>query len=465
MSRAGELFENGRIQDAVTAVRRLIAGSGKKYYVKTFGCQQNEADSERIAGMCEDMGYLPADSPDEASLIVVNTCAVREHAEKKAISVTGQYKHLKNADPGLVIAMCGCMVSQASRAEQIKKSLPYVDFTFGTSDIHLFPVLLSDRLAGGKRRFELPPDNPPIVEGIPVRRESGFRAWLSIMYGCDNFCSYCIVPYVRGRERSRNPADVLREAEELIGAGYRDVTLLGQNVNSYGRNCPFGCDFPGLMRRIDAIDGDYLIRFMTSHPKDATRELADTIAGSRHIAHQYHLPAQSGSDSVLRSMNRGYTFDEYAEKAGYIRRVIPDVTLTSDIIVGFPGENEEDFEDTLRLLRTVRYDMVYSFIYSPRRGTPAAEDPAQVPDEVKGERMRRLLELQTGISSEINEKYYGKVLRVLIHGKSKNDPGMLETRTEGGKILLIPDDGTEAGEFVNARVTGTGAFLLYGERG
>ncbi len=449
-------------RESVAAVRELLGGRRVYAYILTFGCQQNEADSEKLAGMAEQMGYTLCDEPDIASLIVVNTCAVREHAEKKALSVIGQFKHCKRRNPGTVIAVCGCMVSQRHRAEELKERYPYVDLSFGTSDLRLFPSLLLERLKGGRRSFTLPPDRPPVPEYMPARRALNYRAWVSIMYGCDNYCSYCIVPYVRGRERSRSPEAVEAEVRGLVESGCLDITLLGQNVNSYGRGCGFGCDFPGLISRLSRIPGDHLLRFMTSHPKDATRELADVMASSGHVARQFHLPAQSGSDRVLSAMNRGYTADEYIGKVSYIREKLPGCVLTSDIMVGFPGETEEDFAATLELMRTVRFDMVYSFIYSPRGGTPAASMPDQVPEDVKGDRMRRLLELQTSISAQINEGLEGRTMRVLCCGPSRTDAGMLECRTEGWKQVLVPAGSLEEGRYADVEITGTGAFTLRG---
>ena len=448
----------------VESVRELAGAGGRRpgVYIRTFGCQQNEADSEKIAGMAESMGYCIQDRPEGASLIVVNTCAVREHAEKRALSVIGQYKHLKAADPSVIIAVCGCMVSQGKRADQLKRSYPYVDFSFGTSDLHLFPALLLDRLKGGRRVFRLPPDEPPVPEIMPTERGSSYRAWVSIMYGCNNFCSYCIVPYVRGRERSREPDAVIGEVRDLVARGYRDITLLGQNVNSYGRGCSFDCDFTELLRRADGIDGDFLLRFMTSHPKDATPELIDAIAGGRHVARQFHLPAQSGSDAVLRAMNRGYTREKYTETLRLIKEKIPGCVVSTDIIVGFPGETEADFEDTLSLLREAEFDMVFSFIYSPRAGTPAAAFVEAVDAKTAGERMQRLLELQTGISAEKNAAYTGREIRVLTCGRSRTDTSVTECRTEGGKLLHIRETVPE-GVFVKVKVTGTGAFVLEGE--
>ncbi len=445
------------------AVNLLVATRGYKCYVQTFGCQQNEADSERIAGMAVEMGYSLTKDPNEADLIVVNTCAVREHAEKKALSLIGQYKHCKAKNPALVIAVCGCMPSQEHRANDIKHKYPYVDFTFGTSDIYMFPELLYRRLKGGKRMFVIPDPKPPVVEDIPVVRENSYRAWVSIMYGCNNFCSYCIVPYVRGRERSRRPEAIEAEVRELVEAGYKDITLLGQNVNSYGRGCDFDCDFADLLERLASIEGDYKLHFMTSHPKDATKKLIDVMARNSRVARQFHLPLQSGSSDILRAMNRGYTAEKYLETVDYIKEKLPDAVLSTDIIVAFPGETEEDFAKTLEVLSRVKYDMVFSFIYSPRKGTPAAKMENAITDEVKTERMRRLLDLQTEIADELNAKCLGKTYRVICQGKSKNNEGMLEGRTEGNKILLFASDTAREGDYVEVKVTKTHAYALYGE--
>lgn len=452
--------DRAKYADAVFA---LISGKGYKCFVQTFGCQQNEADSERIAGMAVEMGYLLTKEPGEADLIVVNTCAVREHAEKKALSLIGQYKHCKNNKRELVIAVCGCMPSQEHRASEIKHKYPYVDFTFGTSDLYMLPELLYRRLSGAKRMFIIPEDRPPVVEDIPVIRESNYRAWVSIMYGCNNFCSYCIVPYVRGRERSRHPDAIEAEVRKLIDEGFKDITLLGQNVNSYGRGCDFDCDFADLLERLASIEGDYKLHFMTSHPKDATKKLVDVMARNARIARQFHLPLQSGSSDILRSMNRGYTAEKYLEIMDYIKEKLPGVTLSTDIIVAFPGETEEDFTKTLELLSYVRYDMVFSFIYSPRNGTPAAKMENVIPDDVKADRMRRLLDLQTEIAGSLNANCIGKTYRVICQGKSKSNEGMLEGRTEGNKILLFASETAREGDFVNVRVTEAHAYALYGE--
>ena len=432
-------------------------------FVQTFGCQQNEADSERLLGLAENMGYVAVASPDEADLIIVNTCAVREHAEKKTLSIIGQYKHIKTKNPSLVIAVCGCMVGQAHRRDELKMRYPYVDFTFPPASAHLLPKLLAERLSGGRRVFTEEVECPPICEEIPIKRASSYRAWVSVMYGCNNFCTYCIVPYVRGRERSREPSEIEKEVRELIASGAKDITLLGQNVNSYGKNCEFSCDFADLLSSLAALDGDFRLRFMTSHPKDATLKLIDVIADCPKVAKHLHLPIQSGSDRVLMRMNRRYDVESYMKKLEYLRKRLPDAAVTSDIIVGFPGETEEDFEATLEVLRRARYDRIFSFIYSPRRGTPAAEMEDQVPDSVKNERFARLIALQNEITLEKNRELVGKVFRVLCDGPSKNNEKCLEGRTEHDRIVIFEGEGIGAGEFVELEITRADTFNLYGK--
>lgn len=439
----------------INGVRPLV-------FVQTFGCQQNVADSERLLGIAEAMGYEASDSPEASELIIVNTCAVREHAEKRTLSIIGQYKHIKEKNPALVIAVCGCMVGQAHRRDELKFKYPYVDITFPPGSIRLFPKLLADRLSGGKRTFETEDDKPPIAEDIPIKREAKHRAWVSVMYGCNNFCTYCIVPYVRGRERSRSPQDIEKEVRELIDGGCKDITLLGQNVNSYGKNSDFECDFTQLITRLARIDGDYRLHFMTSHPKDATFELIDAIADNEHIAKQLHLPLQSGSNRILNAMNRHYDIDSYMEKLDYLRSRANNVAVTSDIIVGFPGETDEDFEATLEALRRARYDRIFSFIYSPRKGTPAAEMKDQIPDSLKSERFARLIEVQNEISLSKNRELLGKTVRVLCDGASKNDPTACEGRTEQDKIVIFKGNAS-IGDYVELRITQADTFNLYGE--
>ena len=444
---------------------RYAVESGKRRaaFVLTFGCQQNEADSEKLMGMAMRMGYDVAKEPSDADLILVNTCAIREHAEQKALSIIGQYKHLKAQKPTLLIGVCGCMVTQTHRCDELKHRYPYVDFVFGTSSIHRLPQLICERLDRAKRLFYPDEDEYTVVEGMPIHRESSYRAWVSVMYGCNNFCSYCIVPYVRGRERSRAPEQIVREVRELVEQGYRDITLLGQNVNSYGKDLDTAYDFADLLSELDAIEGDFLLRFMTSHPKDAGRKLIDVMASSRHIARQFHLPMQSGSDTILRAMNRHYDTAKYLDIVKYMREKMPDVTLTSDIIVGFPGETEEDFEDTLKMLREVRFDMLYSFIYSPRKGTPAAE-MEQIPPAVKSARFERLLAEQNAIATEKNQPLVGKTLRVLCDGISKNNAALYAGRTEGNKIAFFEGAPEDTGRYVQFLVEKADAFALYGRR-
>jgi len=441
-------------------------GRRRAVYVETFGCQQNEADSEKIAGMAQAMGYEVVSAPESADLIMVNTCAIREHAEKRALSIIGQYKHVRAKNPELIIGVCGCMVSQEHRREEIKHRYPYVTFTLGTSSLHHFPRVLWDTIEQ-KRRFitaESEEDmTVTVAEGAPVRRESSYRAWVSVMYGCNNFCSYCIVPYVRGRERSRKMEDIVREVRELVEAGYRDITLLGQNVNSYGKvkGSAGEYDFADLIAELDKIPGDWWLRFMTSHPKDASYKLIDVMANATHAVHQFHLPMQSGNDRLLKAMNRHYDMAKYRDTVAYMRERMPDVVLTSDIIVGFPGESEEEFEDTLRALEDIRFDMLYSFIYSPRKGTPAAEWE-QVPDAVKNERFARLLDVQNRIAAERNATAVGQTVRVLCDGESKGDATVYSGRTAGNKIVFFAGEPSMVGQFVDVTVERTEAFALWG---
>lgn len=433
-------------------------------YILTFGCQQNEADSEKLAGMAEVLGYEIVDSPDNASLIVVNTCAIREHAEQKALSTVGQFKHIKEKNPELIIAVCGCMVAQEHRKNDIKFKYPYVNFVFGTTSLHRFPELLYRYMAEKKRFYNIEDASMTVTEGIPIKRNDKYKAWVSIMYGCNNFCSYCIVPYVRGRERSRHPDDIYYEVRELVKSGYKEITLLGQNVNSYGKNCDFNCSFSELLSRLASIEGDYKLRFMTSHPKDATKELIDVMASSNRIAKHFHLPMQSGSDKILKAMNRHYDRERYLDIIAYIRKKMPDCAITSDIIVGFPGESEEDFKDTLEMLTTVKFDMLYSFIYSPRKGTPAAEMENQIPKEIQSERFNRLLALQNEIALKKNSDLVGETVKVLCDGKSKNNPDTYSGRTETNKIVFFEGVPSDCGSYVNIKIERAEAFALYGNK-
>ncbi len=425
--------------------------------VMTFGCQQNEADSEKLLGMATSLGYTPTDDPARASLILVNTCAIREHAEQRVLSIIGGLKKHKEKTPGLLIGVCGCMTAQAHRVEQLKKSYPYVDFTLDPAVFHRLPELIAGRMLGAPRRFLYGEEQATVPEGIPTRRTLPHRGKLSIMYGCNNFCSYCIVPYVRGRERSRESAAILAEARELIASGCRDIMLLGQNVNSYRGDC----DFPTLLERLAALPGDFTLRFMTSHPKDASDRLIEVIGQNHKIAPAFHLPLQSGSDRILAAMNRRYDTARYLGIVEKLRAARPGIVLTSDIIVGFPGETEEDFEMTLDILRRVRFDMVYSFLYSPRRGTPAAEMEGAVDPAVKGARMQRLLDLQTAISAELGAAYEGRTLRVLGDGPSKADPAYQSARTDGGKLVHVKTKLDITGQWKTVKIERADAYAMY----
>lgn len=435
-----------------------------KVYVTTFGCQQNEADSERLLGQAVFMGYEKTDAPENADLIIYNTCAVREHAELRALSRTGQLKALKKQNPELIIGLWGCMVSQDHRMNDVKMSYPYVDFVAGTNMLHRLCEIVCDVMESEKRRYYVTDEQALTVEGVPVVRSDEFKAYVSIMYGCNNFCTYCVVPHVRGRERSREKSAILSEIRELIDGGYREITLLGQNVNSY--KASDGTGFCELLQDICNIDGDFIVRFMTSHPKDASDELIDIIAKNKKIARHFHLPVQSGSSRILSLMNRKYTAEHYLALAKRIKEKIPDISLTTDIIVGFPGETEEDFEKTLEMVRQVGYDSIYSFIYSPRKGTPAAgmEDPISY--EEKTERMARLLSMQTDISEANNKKLVGKVVCGICESKEKNAAGYLVARCSDNKIVFFENDEEQNiyyGKNVNIKITRATPAQLYGQ--
>ncbi len=431
--------------------------------VHSFGCQQNSSDTEKLKGMLARMGYGFTDRPEEARLVLFNTCAVRENAEDRVLGNVGALKAYKAANPELIIALCGCMMQQPHMAEKVKKSYPYVDLVFGTHVTHMFPELLYTCLSEGKRVFNLSEENAPMAEGLPILRDNDLKAWLPIMNGCDNFCSYCIVPYVRGREKSRPSKEIIREATELVAAGYKEITLLGQNVNSYGKGLEEQINFAGLLYKVNAIPGDFRIRFMTSHPKDCTHELIDAIAACEKVCNHIHLPVQCGNNRVLREMNRHYTVEEYLELAAYAHQKMPDVTFTSDIIVGFPGESYEEFQDTLELVRKMRYSALYTFIYSRRSGTRAAQMPDPVSGEEKGRWFQELLDLQEKIGLEEHEAMVGGVYRVLVDGVGKTGEGYLTGRTESNVIVDFKAPKEIIGQFVQVRVTKARNWLVLGE--
>ena len=428
-------------------------------YVETYGCQQNEADSERIRGILCESGYTIADSAEGADVVVMNTCAIREHAEQRVFGNLGALTHTKRRHKGQKIFLCGCMAGQPHIVERIQKSFPHVDGVFSTHHLWQFPEILHRVLTVGKRTFFVEDEPGSIVEGLPQRRDNTLKAWVSIMYGCNNFCTYCIVPYVRGRERSRRCADILRECRQLVDAGAKEITLLGQNVNSYGKDLDEGLDFSDLLEKIVQIPGDFLIRFMTSHPRDAGKKLFDTMAKHPKIAKQLHLPFQSGSSRVLKAMNRHYDREKYLELIEYAKSVMPELVLTSDVIVGFPGETEEEFNETLSLVAQVRYDSLFTFIFSPRAGTPAAEMEDPTPKEEKNRRFDKLCELQNEISQQIHNHYVGKTMRCLIDGK---DGDFLTARTEGGRLVRIDGDESRIGTFAPVTITGSTTWSLTG---
>ena len=449
-------------QEYASSTRRLIDGKGFKAHVITLGCQQNEADSERISGVLKSLGYEITENDNEADLIIINTCAIREHAERRALSFIGRYKHNKIKNPDMIIAVCGCMMAQKHRMEQVR-TFAYVDFAFGTGSMHRLPEFVYNSLTKGKRKFTPDPERMLISEEIPVLRKSGYKAWVSIMYGCNNFCTYCIVPYVRGRERSRLPKDIISEVRELVSKGYKDITLLGQNVNSYGKDLEGKPTIADLINEISKLDGDFWLHFMTSHPKDASSEMIDAIASSKYCANCFHLPLQSGSDEILKKMNRHYTLDRYLSVVKELKEKNPGITLTTDIIVGFPGETEEDFQKTLDVVKAVEYDSIYTFIYSPRKGTPAAVMENQIPEEIQKERFNRLVDLQNSISKTFNESAVGKTFKVLVDGKSKNNENVYMSRTENNRIVHFESDTDYTGQFVNVKITRADTFAMYGE--
>lgn len=438
--------------------------AAKKYLVITYGCQMNEHDSERLAGMLEAAGYRPALREEDAGVIILNTCCVREKPENKVYGRLGRLKRLKERRPDLLIGVCGCMVQQPRAAEEMRRRAPYIDLIFGTHNLHRLPELLAAARATREQQVEIwkhPLEATPA--GLPVKRKDGIKAYVTISYGCNNFCTYCIVPYVRGRERSRPPEQILAEVRQLAAEGYREVTLLGQNVNSYGRDLEEGIDFAGLLAAADQIDGIERLRYTTSHPRDFTQQLIDTIAASRHVCEHFHLPVQAGSNRVLEMMARGYNRAEYLDLVRRIREKIPPAAITTDLIVGFPGETEADFQDTLDLLEKVRFANAFSFIYSPRQGTRAARLPDQVPLEVKKERFNRLLEVQNRISWEINQELVGLEVTVLVEGPSKTNPDLLAGRTRTNKIVVFAGRPELRGSIVPVRITAAETWTLKGE--
>lgn len=443
-------------------LKEIFYGNNKKAYVHSFGCQLNVSDGEKIKGILKEIGFSFTDSPEDSDIIILNTCAVRESAEERVFGIIGSMKKLKAEKPDLIIGVSGCMTAQEKNLERIKKSYPQVDIVLGTSAINSLPGLIYEHLNSNRFAYDISEYADFSCRAEQVR-ESSFKASVPIMFGCNNFCTYCIVPYVRGRERSRNSQDIIDEVTALVNQGYKEIMLLGQNVNSYGKDLENDMTFPELLREINKIEGDFIIRFMSSHPKDATKELLDTILECDKVAKHLHLPVQSGSNSILRAMNRNYTVEKYLETVKYLRERYKDFSLTTDIIVGFPNETDEEFQDTVRLIKQVEYDNIYSFIYSKRSGTKASEISDTIPEEVKSRRMRELLEVQREISDRHYKRFVGKIMRVLADGKSRKHEGFLTGKSNEFIIAEFEGDESLIGSFVNIKVTDSMNWAVTGE--
>ena len=452
--------EYARLVSVVLSSRFLQ--SAPKAFVHTYGCQGNVSDGEKIKGILCSLGYELTDSVEEADLVLYNTCAIREHAQDRVFGNVGALKKYKTAKPDMIIALCGCMMQQDYVVEKIKNSFRYVDLVFGTHVIHKLPEFIYRCLCSGKRVFDLSGGDGNIVEGLPLHRDGAFRAWIPIMYGCNNFCSYCVVPYVRGRERSRSFDLIVEEAKQLVAAGYKELTLLGQNVNSYNKDLEEKYRFPALLSAINDIEGDFIIRFMTSHPRDCTKELLETMARCKKVAKHLHLPVQSGNDRVLKEMNRHYDREKYLGLIRYAYELMPELSITSDIIVGFPGETYEEFCDTLSLLREVNYTSLFTFIFSPRPGTKAASMPDEVPKKEKSRWFSELTALQEEIAAKRTAAMKGKQYRVLVEEKNENS-GLLSARTEGNVIIEFEGEDKLIGSFVTVEVTEPKTWVLKGK--
>jgi len=454
--------EINRQMEYIQRVRELNAGKVKKYTIKTFGCQLNENDSEKLSGMLTEMGYQETEDINESDVIIYNTCCVRENAELKVYGHLGSLKKLKKVKPDLVLAVCGCMMQQEEVVEHIKSTYSHVDLIFGTHNLHTFPELLFNSLESDGMVIDIWSSDGKIAEGMPIERKNSVKAWVTVMYGCNNFCTYCIVPHVRGRERSRRPEDILEEIRMLGQEGFKDITLLGQNVNSYGKDLEKPVDFASLLYEVDKIDGIERIRFMTSHPKDLSDSLIYAMRDCKKVCEHLHLPIQAGSTRILEAMNRKYSKQQYIELIEKVREAVPGISLTTDIIVGFPGETEEDFDETLDVVKKVRYDSAYTFLYSKRTGTPAAKMSEQVDEAVKMDRFKRLLDVQNAISKEINSKLLGSEAEVLVEGPSKKNSKIYTGRTRTAKIVNFPADESAVGKLVNVKIEKVQTWSLEG---
>lgn len=447
----------------IDELKQKISKSKLKYHIKTYGCQMNVHDSEKLSGILTEIGYEETDNQQNADLVLFNTCCVRENAELRVYGNVGALKPYKQANPNMIIGVCGCMMQQEEVANLIANRFPFVDLVFGTHNLHRFPQLLSQALDSKQTVVEVLDEEGTIVEHVPTKRPASIAAWTTIMYGCNNFCSYCIVPYVRGRERSRGSKDIINEITDLGLQGYKEITLLGQNVNSYGLDLESDYLFHHLLKDINEIDGIERIRFMTSHPKDLSAELISTIADCTKVCNHLHLPIQAGSNRVLGEMNRRYTREDYLSLVDSLRRSIPDIALTTDIIVGFPGETEDEFKETLDILEEVEFDSAYTFIYSARTGTPAAKINDKTEMDVKKDRLAKLIEIQNGISRKKNDKYLGTIKEVLVEGPSKKNTEILTGRTRENKVVNFKGKTDLIGQLVNVKIGKSRSWSLEGE--
>ncbi|KYH29856.1 MULTISPECIES: tRNA (N6-isopentenyl adenosine(37)-C2)-methylthiotransferase MiaB [Clostridium] len=435
----------------------------QKYYIDTWGCQMNEEDSEKISGLLKGTGYKRTNIKEEADIIIFNTCCVRENAEQKVYGHLGSLKALKRKKPNLIIVVTGCMMQQKGMPDKVIKKFPYIDIIAGSYNSYKLPEYIERVKTEGKSIIEVWNKEKGIVEGLPVDRMSNVKAFVTIMYGCNNFCSYCIVPYVRGRERSREPENIINEIKDLVSKGYKEITLLGQNVNSYGKGLEPEIDFAELLKRVNKIEGLERIRFMTSHPKDVSDRLISAMAECEKVCEHGHFALQSGSSRILEKMNRKYTREQYLELVKKLRKAMPDIAITTDIIVGFPGETEEDFNDTLSIVKEIEFDSVFTFIYSQREGTPAANHEDQIPEDVKHERFNRLVKVVNDILAKKNKEYEGKIVEVLVEGPSKNDETKLMGRTRTNKLVNFEGNNDIIGKLVKVKIIKAQSFSLIGE--
>ena len=449
-------------QEEFAVMVRALPHRPRSYHVVTYGCQMNAHDSEKIAGMLEQMGMIPAEKREDADFVIFNTCCVRENAERRALGNVTWLKEVRKQKPELLIAVCGCMIQEPGMAETILRQYKFVDLAFGTANLHKLPELIFETLNSGRQVVSVE-DRDVIAEGLPVRRLRQDAAYVTIMYGCDNFCSYCIVPYVRGRERSRDPETILQEAEGLAKAGVKEIMLLGQNVNSYGKGLPGDPSFAWLLKKLDDL-GIPRIRFMTSHPKDLSDDLIDVMATGKHILPQFHLPVQSGNNEILKKMNRHYTREQYLDRVSRLRKAIPDIGLSTDIIVSFPGETEEQFEDTMSLVNEVRFDSAFTFIYSPRTGTKAANMGGLIPEKVSSERIQRLIALQESLQQKTLERFIGQEEEILVEGLSKRSRQAVSGKGKHAVSVTVEGSEADIGQIVKCRIINLKSNTLTGER-